>query len=93
MPNALRLTVLLLLLAAALISIGVASVTNDVNAASGDARAVFGIFGMPIVIGLKQAGHRRLEFEWGTIVLVILPFLIGQGWAIWQMMKRRPDFT
>jgi len=86
-------TVLFLLLAVALFFFGVAQVTADVNAASGDVRVVFGILGMPIVIGLKQAGHRRLEFGWGTLVLLIAPFLIGQAWALWHIMKRRPAIT
>jgi hypothetical protein len=93
MRRAVIVTILLLLVAAALLFVGVARVGADVNAASGDVRAVFGIFGMPIVVGLKQAGHRRLEFGWGTLVLLIVPFLIGQAWAMWQIMKRRPAIT
>jgi hypothetical protein len=93
MRRAVIVTVLFLLLAVAIMFVGVARVGADVNAASGDVRAVFGIFGMPIVVGLKQAGHRRLEFGWGTLVLLIVPFLIGQAWAMWQIMKRRPAIT
>jgi hypothetical protein len=93
MRRAVVVTVVFLLLAVVLLFVGVARVTADVNAASGDVRAVFGILGMPIVIGLKQAGHRRLEFGWGTLVLLIVPFLIGQAWAMWHIMKRRPALT
>ena len=82
-----------LLLAVALLLVGVARVSADVNAASGDVRAVFGILGVPIVVGLRQAGRRRLEFGWGTLVILILPFLIGQAWAMWHIMKRRPVIT
>jgi len=93
MRRALLVTVVFLILSAALFFVGVAQVTADVNAASGDVRSVFGILGMPIVIGLKQAGHRRLEFGWGALVLLIAPFLIGQAAAMWQIMKRRPAMT
>jgi hypothetical protein len=93
MRRALLATVVFLILSAALFLVGVARVTADVNAASGDVRAVFGILGMPIVIGLKQFGHRRLEFGWGALVLLIAPFLIGQAAAMWQIMKRRPVMT
>ena len=84
------LTVVFLLLALGVVFLGVASVTSQVNTSAGDVRAVFGILGMPIVVGLKQAGHRRLEFGWGTLVLLIAPFLIGQAGAMWHIMKRRP---
>jgi hypothetical protein len=86
-------TVLFLLLAMALLFAGVASVSGRVNGSAGDVHAVFGILGMPIVVGLKQAGHRRLEFAWGTLVILAVPFLIGQLWALWHIMKRRPAFT
>jgi hypothetical protein len=86
-------TVALLLLALALLFVGAARVGADVNAASGDVRAVFGILGVPIVVGLRHAGRRRLEFGWGTLVIIILPFLIGQAWAMWHIMKRRPAIT
>jgi hypothetical protein len=86
-------TVVFLLLALVLLFVGVARVSADVNAASGDVRSVFGILGMPIVIGLRQAGRRRLEFGWGSLVLLILPFLIGQAFAMWHIMRRRPAIT
>jgi hypothetical protein len=91
--RAVIVTALFLLFAVALLFVGVARVTADVNAASGDVRAVFGILGMPIVIGLKRAGHRRLEFGWGTLLLLVVPFLIGQASAMWHIMKRRPGIT
>jgi hypothetical protein len=87
-------TVVFLLLAVVVVFVGVAQVTADVNAATpGDVRSVFGILGMPIVIGLRQAGHRRLEFGWGSLVLLIVPFLIGQAFAMWHIMRRRPAIT
>jgi hypothetical protein len=87
-------TVVFLLLAVVVVFVGVARVTADVNAATPvDVRSVFGILGMPIVIGLRQAGHRRLEFGWGSLVLLIVPFLIGQAFAMWHVMKRRPAIT
>jgi hypothetical protein len=87
-------TVVFLLLAVVVVFVGVARVTADVNAATpGDVRSVFGILGMPIVIGLRQAGHRRLEFGWGSLVLLIVPFLIGQAFAMWHIMRRRPAIT
>lgn len=86
-------TVVLFLLALGLLFLGVASVTGQVNASAGDVRAVFGILGMPIVVGLKQAGHRRLEFGWGTLVILAVPFLIGQLSAMWHLVKRRPAIT
>lgn len=87
------LTLVLFLLALGLLFLGIASVTGQVNAAAGDVRAVFGILGMPIVVGLKHAGRRRLELGWGTLVILILPFLIGQAWAMWHIMKRRSAIT
>jgi hypothetical protein len=93
MRRAAVVTVVFLLLAAVLLFVGVAQVTRDVNAAPGNVRAVFGILGMPILIGLKQAGHRRLEFGWGALVLLIVPFLIGQAAAMWHIMRRRPALT
>jgi hypothetical protein len=86
-------TIVFLFLAMALLFVGAARVAADVNAASGDVRAVFGILGMPIVIGLRQAGRRRLEFGWGSLVLLIVPFLIGQAFAMWHIMRRRPAIT
>ena len=86
-------TVLFLALALGLLLLGVARVSAEVNASAGDIRAVFGILGMPIVVGLKQAGHRRLEFGWGTLVILVVPFLLGQLWAMWRLMKRRPALT
>jgi hypothetical protein len=86
-------TVLFLILAMVLLFVGVANVSGRVNGSAGDIRAVFGILGMPIVVGLKQAGHRRLEFAWGTLVILALPFLVGQLWALWHIMKRRPALT
>jgi hypothetical protein len=87
-------TVVFLLLAVVVVFVGVARVTADVNAATPvDVRSVFGILGMPIVIGLRQAGHRRLEFGWGSLVLLIVPFLIGQAFAMWHIMRRRPAIT
>jgi hypothetical protein len=93
MRSAAGVTILLLLLAVALLFVGVAQVGGGVNASPGDIRTVFAILGMPIVIGLKQAGHRRLEFGWGTLVLLIVPFLVGQAWAMWHIIKRRPTIT
>jgi hypothetical protein len=93
MRRAAVITVFFLLVAAILLFVGVAQVTRDVNAAPGDVRAVFGLPGMPILIGLKQAGHRRLEFGWGALVLLIVPFLVGQATAMWQIMRRRPALT
>lgn len=84
------LTLLLLVVAAAVVFLGVAKVAADLNATPGDLKVVFGIFGMPIVVGLRQAGHRRLEFGWGVLVLLIAPFLIGQLWALWHIVQRRP---
>jgi hypothetical protein len=86
-------TVVFLLLAMALLFVGVARVGAEVNAATGDVRAVFGILGMPIVIGLRHAGRRRLEFGWGSLVLLIVPFLIGQAFAMWRIIRRRPALT
>ena len=59
----------------------------------GDARAVFAILGMPIVVGLKQAGHKRLEFGWGSLVILAAPFVIGQLSAMWHLVRRRPAVT
>lgn len=87
------MTVVFLLLAMALLFVGVARVGAEVNAGTGDVRAVFGILGMPIVIGLRHAGRRRLEFGWGSLVLLIVPFLIGQAFAMWHIMRRRPAIT
>lgn len=87
------MTVVFLLLAMALLFVGVARVGAEVNAATGDVRAVFGILGMPIVIGLRHAGRRRLEFGWGSLVLLIVPFLIGQAFAMWHIIRRRPAIT
>jgi hypothetical protein len=87
------LTLVLFLLALGLLFLGIASVTGQVNAAAGDIRAVFAILGMPVVVGLKQAGRRRLEFGWGALVILLLPFLIGQAWAMWHIMKRRSVIT
>jgi hypothetical protein len=88
MPKPVIATVVLLLLAIGLLIIGVVAVTGQVNAASGDVHAVFGILAMPIVIGLKQAGHRRLEFGWGTLAIFVLPFLVGQLWAMVRIARR-----
>jgi hypothetical protein len=93
MRRAAIVTVVSLLLAGVVLFVGVSQVTAQVNAAPGNVRAVFGIFGMPILIGLKQAGHRRLDFGWGALVLLIVPFLIGQASAMWHIMKRRPAMT
>ena len=93
MRRSVLVTVSLLLVAFGLLLLGAAKVAGDVNAATGNVRAVFGILGMPIVIGLKEAGRRRLEFGWGTLVIFVAPFLIGQIWAIWHVMNRRPTLS
>ena len=87
------MTLLFVVLALGLLILGVARVSGEVNASAGDIRAVFGILGMPIVVGLKQSGHRRLEFEWGTVVILAVPFLLGQLWALWHLMRRRAALT
>ena len=93
MRNPFLVTVLFLVLALGLVLLGVARVSADVSASAGDVRAVFGILGMPIVVGLKQAGHRRLEFGWGSLVILAVPFLLGQLWALWRIRKRREALT
>ena len=93
MPKPVIATVVLLLLAIGLLTIGVVTVTGQVNGASGEVRAVFGILAMPIVIGLKQAGHRRLEFGWGVLVIFVVPFLVGQLWAMFRILRRRPAIS
>jgi hypothetical protein len=82
-------TGLSLLGALVLLLLGVASVTAQVNDASGNVRAVFPAVAMPIVIGMRQAGQRRLEFGWGALVTLVLPFVIGQSWAMWHLASKR----
>lgn len=86
-------TIILFLLALGLLFLGVASVSGQVNASAGDARAVFGILGMPIVVGLKQAGHKRLEFAWGSLVILAAPFVLGQLSAMRHLIRRGSAVT
>ena len=91
MARTIAFTAVMLLAALALLLVGVASVTRDVNGAVGDVHAVFNLLGLPLVIGLRQGGHRRLEFGWGILVLLVLPFAIAQGWTIWRLVKRSSE--
>jgi len=80
-----RLTIVLAIVCWGVLVVAYVSVSGQVHATSGDVRATFDLFGIPLVDGYRVTGRLGLKFGWGAAVLAIGPFVMGMILSMWQI--------
>jgi hypothetical protein len=72
------------------LGIGFATVVSQVQSATGDLEVPFGLLGIPLLVGFRQAGRIGTHVGWGVALLLVAPFVVGMLVALGRIRRATP---
>jgi hypothetical protein len=73
----LTLSALLWVAAFVVVAAHLVAATNAVKSATGDTEKPYDFIGLPILTGFRNGDRFGVHLEWGTLVLLTAPILLG----------------